>query len=162
MGNIRRYFEKNLVYFVTTATKDRHPILNDSKLCRILLVTIEYYKTIFDYSVLAYCLMPDHIHLILQPRGSFELSFIMKMIKGSFSRTVNKLNGKEGSLWQRRYYDEIIRNEDQLSKQIEYIHYNPIKAGLESHPGKFPHSSFTQYNGKKSNGDVLLAVDLLG
>ncbi|MFA5390891.1 MAG: transposase [Candidatus Omnitrophota bacterium] len=85
MGIFKRYFEENAAYFVTTATKDRAPLFRNRKLCRILLITIEYHKTVFDYKIYGYCLMPDHLHAILHPKGNFNLSFIMKMIKGSFA-----------------------------------------------------------------------------
>ena len=146
MANLRRYFEEGAAYFITTATKDRKPLFNDQKFCRILLVNIEYHKTIFDYLVLGYCLMPDHLHLILKPGTRFNLSFIMQMIKGSFSRKINKLNDVKGHIWQRRYYDEVIRGEGQLIRQLDYLHYNPVEAGLVSSPAKYNFSSFKQYH----------------
>jgi REP element-mobilizing transposase RayT len=62
---MRRFYLENSAYFVTTVTKERKAIFLDKKLCRILLVTVEYYKTILDYKVYGFCLMPDHLHLIL-------------------------------------------------------------------------------------------------
>ncbi|MFZ5802099.1 MAG: REP-associated tyrosine transposase [Candidatus Omnitrophota bacterium] len=161
MGNIKRYFEDHAAYFVTTATKDRAELFRDRKLCRILLVTIEYHKTVFDYKVYGYCLMPDHLHAILHPQGGFNLSFIMKMIKGSFARKINKLNGEEGSLWQKRFYDEMIRNEKQLLNQLEYMHQNPVADGLAKTPGDYPFSSFNQYHKRTDPENQLLQIDLL-
>lgn len=161
MGNLKRYFEENAAYFVTTATKDRVPLFRDQRLCRILLVTIEYHKTVFDYAIYGYCLMPDHLHAILRPKGDFNLSFIMKMIKGSFARKINKLNGKEGSLWQRRFYDEMIRNERQLLAQLEYMHQNPVSDGLAKTAGDYPFSSFAQYHKRTDPGNQLLQIDPL-
>jgi putative transposase len=159
MGNLRRYYEKNNSYFVTTATHERKELFLDKKLSRILLVSIEYHKTVFDYDVYGYCLMPDHLHLILKPTGSFNLSFIMKMVKGSFSRKVNKLNNQEGSLWQRRFFEETIKNEKQLLSQLEYMHNNPVKAGLVTHPGKYSYSSFGQYHDLRNPEGILLEID---
>jgi putative transposase len=161
MGNLKRYFEDNAAYFVTTATRDRAPLFRDRKLCRILLVTIEYHKTVFDYKVYGYCIMPDHLHIILHPKSEFNLSFIMKMIKGSFARKINKLNGKEGSLWQRRFYDEIIRNEKQLLNQLEYMHQNPVLGGLAKTAADYPFSSFHHYHKRADPENQLLQIDLL-
>lgn len=146
MADIRRYFELNVPYFITTVTKDRMPLFKDHKLCRILMITIEYYKIIFNFTIQAYCIMPDHVHLILTASGEYDLSFIMKMIKGSFARKVNKISKKEGPLWQRRFYDEAIRNEKQLLQQLEYIHQNPVKAGLTTNMGDYIFSSYNYYH----------------
>ena len=161
MGNLKRYFEKNAAYFVTTVTKDRKPIFKDQKLCRILLVTIEYHKTVFDYAVYGYCIMPDHLHVILRPEGKFNLSYIMKMIKGGFARKVNKLKEKEGSVWQRRFYDEVIRSEKQLLAQLAYMHQNPVSAGLIKTAGDYCFSSFNQYHKQRNLENQLLQIDSL-
>ena len=158
---MKRYFEDGAVYFVTTVTRERKMIFQDPKLCRILLITIEYYKNIFDYLVLGYCLMPDHLHLILKPGPKFNLSMIMKMVKGSFSRKVNRLANCTGSLWQSRYYEEQIRNEKQLTVQLEYVHQNPVAEELVSAAGEYPHSSFSQYENRIDSKKALLEIDLL-
>lgn len=88
MGNIKRHFEAGYSYFVTTIAQERYPIFKDDKMCRILLITIEYYKLILDYKIYAYCIMPDHLHLILRPVGKYDLSYIMRMIKRKFCKKV--------------------------------------------------------------------------
>jgi REP element-mobilizing transposase RayT len=79
MGNIKRYFEAEKSYFVTAVTQERRSIFADEKICRILLITIEYFKLILDYKIYAYCIMPNHLHLILHPCGKYELSYIMQL-----------------------------------------------------------------------------------
>lgn len=160
MGNLKRHFEENAAYFITTTTKDRAPIFRDRKLCRILLVTIEYHKTVFDYRVYGYCIMPDHFHAILHPKGPFKLSYIMQMIKGSFSRKINKLKGTEGALWQKRFYDEIVHTERQLLNQLDYMHQNPVTDGLVKAAGDYPFSSFNQYRKRTDPENQLLQIDL--
>jgi putative transposase len=159
MGTLKRYFEEGSAYFVTTVTKNRLPLFGDARLCRILLVTIEYHKTIFDYSVYGYCVMPDHLHLILKPEGEFNLSFIMKMIKGSFARKINRLKAQEGSLWQPRFHDEAIRSQEQLLALLEYIHQNPVTAGLVAEASEYPFSSFNQYHGATDAENGILRID---
>ena len=159
MANFKRYFEEAAAYSVTTVTKERKPLFVDRKLCRILLVNIEYHKTIFDYMVLGYCLMPDHLHLILRPGNRFNLSYVMQMIKGGFARKVNKLNETHGSIWQRRYYDQVVRNENQLINYLDYIHYNPVAAGLVSEPSEYLFSSFAQYHNLQDSERSVLAID---
>ena len=158
MTHIRRFTERNIPYALTTVTKDRAPLFKDRKFCRILLVTIEYHKTIFDFLVHGFCVMPDHLHLLLTPQGKFNVSFIMKMIKGSFARKINKLAGRNGSVWQRRFYDEIIRSEKQFLEQLRYMHHNPIKAGLARTAGDYEFSSYRQYMSNRRSNDYVLEI----
>ena len=111
MGRMRRHFEKGYSYFVTTVAQERRSIFTDEKMCKLLLISIEYFKLILDYKIYAYCIMPDHLHLILHPCGKYELSYIMQMIKGSFARKFNKMSNLTGHVWQKRFYDEAIRDE---------------------------------------------------
>ncbi|MFH1753755.1 MAG: transposase, partial [Candidatus Omnitrophota bacterium] len=82
MGRLKRYFEEGYPYLITTVTHNRQPIFANGQYCRILLVAIEFYKLTLAYKVFAYCLMPDHLHLIIQAQGAYNPSYIMKMIKG--------------------------------------------------------------------------------
>ena len=65
----------------------------------------------------------------------------MKMIKGNFARKYNKMNLREGKVWQKAFYDEGIRNMDMLLQKIEYIHNNPVRAKIVTSPEEYPFSS---------------------
>ena len=156
MGNIKRYFETGYSYFVTTIAQNRRPIFLDTKMCMILLVSLEYFKLILDYRVYAYCIMPDHVHIIIHPCGKYELSYIMQMIKGSFARKVNKMNALTGKLWQKRYYDEVVRDEVMLIRKIEYLHNNPLRAGMVKSLEEYRYSSYQFYFNNKCD---ILTID---
>jgi putative transposase len=158
MAHMRRCFEKGHAYFVTSVTNEREPIFISEKMCEILLVTIEYFKLLLDYKIYAYCIMPDHLHLIIQPVGKYNLSYIMQMIKGSFSRKINKIGDKNGKIWQKRFYDEGIRNESMLMQKIEYVHNNPLRKNLVNSPEEYSYSSYHCYFGNNKN---VLEVDQL-
>lgn len=158
MSNLRRHYEEGLVYFVTTVAHKREPIFTNEKSCKIVLLTIEYFKLLFDYKVFAYCLMPDHVHLLIQPFGEYNLSYIMKMIKGSFARKINKYKNSTGPIWQKRFYDEGIRDAAMLTQKIEYIHNNPIRKKLISSLEEYPYSSYHWYFGNNKN---ILEIDQL-
>lgn len=158
MGNIKRYFETGFSYFVTTVVQERRPIFLDDKMCRILLVSIEYFKLILDYKIYAYCIMPDHLHLILHPIGKYDLSYIMQMIKGSFARKINKMSVSTGKLWQKRYYDEAIRDELMLIRKMEYIHNNPLRSDLVKALEEYKYSSYQFYFNNKCD---VLTIDKL-
>ena len=128
-------------------------------MCRVLLITLAYYKTIFDYEVYGYCVMPDHLHAIIRPISKYDLSFIMKMVKGSFARKMNRLAGLQGSMWQSGFYEDAIRSDEQLTTQLNYIHGNPVKGNLAPSVEKYEFSSYRQYFNPEEKGEVILEVD---
>lgn len=67
------------------------------------------------------------------------------MLKGSFARKLNKINYKEGKIWQKGFYDECILNSYELLNKLEYIHNNPVKTNLVSSPEEYPYSSYMYY-----------------
>ncbi len=74
--------------------------------------------------------MPDHTHLILKPRDSYNLSRIMKGIKGVSARRVNELRQAAGSVWQDESWDRILRDSDEFEEKLQYMIDNPVKKGL--------------------------------
>lgn len=89
------------------------------------------------YDLLAYCIMPNHIHLLLcvKPLDPGKERFtplpkIMKLIKGGSARLINQAMGKNGQLWCIDYFDRFIRSEEHLERTWHYIQQNPVKAGL--------------------------------
>lgn len=161
MGNIKRFYVQNAAYFLTTVTKDRIRIFSETKNCKILLVTIEYFKLILDYRLYGFCVMPDHLHLIIHPFGRYNFSYIMKMIKGSFSRKINKINDREGKIWQKGFYDECITDSLHLIRKLEYLHNNPVKAGLASSPEEYPYSSYNHYIKTTYPANPIIEIDKL-
>ena len=157
MSNFKRYFEKNIAYFVTSVTNNRKHIFTSEKNIIFLLLNIEYFKTILDYKIFAFCILSDHFHFIIQPLGQYNLSYMMKMIKGTFSRKLNKISNSTGHIWQKRFYDEGLRNESMLINKIEYIHNNPIKHNLATDLDKFKYSSYQYYFNNKTH---VLNVDV--
>ncbi len=83
------------------------------------------------YDLAAWCIMPNHVHLLLKPRPGQELSEIIQSLKGFTAKEANKVLGTEGTFWMKEYYDHLIRDEDDFFNQYQYILNNPAKAGLE-------------------------------
>lgn len=75
------------------------------------------------FALLAYAVMPDHLHLLVAPSAAVDLSRIMQSIKGRFARLWNRQSRTVGSLWQPRYYESAVRTEAQLWRWIEYINH---------------------------------------
>ena len=108
------------------------------------------------YKIDAFVLLPDHLHCIWTlPDNDSNFSSRWRLIKGAFSRQcssrfkgvgpTSRLNKKETSVWQRRFWEHAIRDENDFKRHVEYIHYNPVKHNLANSPGEWPYSSFHKY-----------------
>jgi REP element-mobilizing transposase RayT len=83
--------------------------------------------------------MPDHVHLLLTPLQDIDgwsigLPAILKLIKGASARSLNKLLGVSGPVWQEESFDHVLRSEDSLEEKLEYIRQNPVRRGLVKKP----------------------------
>ncbi|HEX9745581.1 MAG TPA: transposase [bacterium] len=105
-------------------------ILKEQELAEIVSKAMKF----FDgdrYELYAWVVMPTHVHVLLKLIGDNHLSDIMHSWKSFTSKKINKILGKSGSVWQREYFDRIVRDEDDFRTKLEYIINNPAKAGLD-------------------------------
>lgn len=91
---------------------------------------MEKYKERYRFKIYAYCIMDNHIHLLLET-GDVPLSKIMQGIQQSFTQYYNKKYNRTGHVFQQRYKAELCDKERYLWQLIKYIHYNPVKAGIQ-------------------------------
>lgn len=110
-------------------------------------------KIFFKFDIIAMCVLPDHIHLILKPMDIYQYPKIVTSIKYCFSKnydvggespTYGYNNKQEKGIWQRRFYEHTIRNENDLNKHIDYVHYNSYKH-LGIAPKNWRFSSFLKF-----------------
>ncbi len=106
----------------------------------MLVGILEASRTETGTQLLAYVVMPDHVHLLVVP-GRLGLGYFMRLVKGRFARYWNQYEGQLGALWQERYYETVIRTDAGLKRCIDYIHQNPVAAGLSEDAGAYPYSS---------------------
>jgi Rad3-related DNA helicase/REP element-mobilizing transposase RayT len=82
------------------------------------------------YHLLSWCIMPNHVHAVVQPSGETELPKLLQSWKGASARKANELLGRTGQFWQEEYYDHLIRDEKDLTHAVEYAWSNPEAAGV--------------------------------
>ncbi len=91
----------------------------------------------------AIIILPDHLHCLWQlPEGDADYSNRWKMLKGYVMRHTRDLNGP---VWQPRFWEHLIRDEDDRQRHMDYIHFNPVKHGLTNDPATWPASSFKRF-----------------
>jgi putative transposase len=139
-------------FFFTVAIADR----GDDLLVREVERLRHAYRLVQQrrpFETVAICVLPDHLHVIWSlPDDDSDFSSRWNLIKSAFSRglsaapsrSARQVGKREKGLWQRRYWEHVIRNETDLQRHIDYIHFNPVKHGLVSRVVDWPHSSFHQ------------------
>jgi putative transposase len=148
MSDFKRYYTDNNIVFITIVTYNRRPILlNNIETLRNAFKSVKY-----DYKIIADIILPDHLHLLIQAEKAEDFSKIIASFKANFSKNMpfnNEQNPKqierrEKGIWQRKYYDHIIRNENDFHRHIDYIHYNSIKH-KNINPSDWKYSSFKKF-----------------
>ncbi|SRR6266498_3757052 len=133
-----RYFEHYDEYLDRCTSGPRW--LENEEVARIVANKISNID-FFRYELLAYCIMPNHVHLLIEPSkvrtiqhkgksANYPVTETLRLLKGSTARDCNMALKREGSFWQHESYDHFIRSEDELEQTIKYILQNPVKAGL--------------------------------
>ncbi len=147
MSNYIRAHIKGGIYFFTVVSHDRQPILTDEKNILILRNAFNKVKATFPFTMSAIVVLPDHIHCIWQlPANDNNFSTRWRLIKNYFSREINAIKNKrhEKLVWQRRFWEHLIKDESDFEKHMDYIHYNPVKHGYTKSPADWPFSSFRE------------------
>jgi putative transposase len=140
MSHYRRASTEGGLFFFTIAIADRSSVL----LARYIDRLRRIYGTIQQrqpFETIAICVLPDHLHAVWRlPADDANFPLRWSLIKSGFSRGLrgdeprsrSKLAKRERGLWQRRYWEHAIRNEADLARHIDYIHFNPVKHGRQA------------------------------
>jgi len=127
------------IYFATLCSFQKAPVFRKGALCKRLLELLSSEATAKDFSILAYCLMPDHLHFLAKGlRGSSDFLHILKTFKLKSSRNYALLSG--GALWQRGFFEHVLRPTEPVESFAWYIWLNPVRRGLVSSPEEYPYS----------------------
>ena len=96
------------------------------------------------YDLLTFVVMPDHVHIVFNLLGNFELKNVMKGMKGVSSHFINQSRRVTGNNWIHESFDRIIRNKEELENIINYILQNPVEAGLVEDGNDYPYYYFNE------------------
>ncbi len=132
----QRAIDGPYIYFVTTNTTFRLEVFGVPEYATIMGKLIQQTCIEFGFELFAYCIMPDHVHMLVKKSGSVTVSRLMKHIKGRFWRVIS--GGSGNRIWQPRFNFRIVDNEEYFSNVIQYIIHNYQKAKIEDHYGKAP------------------------
>ena len=114
--------------------------MRDDRVAQIVKDTLFYYDG-KKYKIIAWCIMPNHVHILIEVFNGFSLSEIIHSWKSFSANQINKLLNRTGQVWMMEYFDRYIRDYEHFDKVVNYIHNNPVKAGLVKSPSEYRWSS---------------------
>ncbi|MBL7120084.1 MAG: transposase [Dehalococcoidia bacterium] len=141
MAKLAHFGAEDQCYFITTTTQGRKPVFVKQGNALILWSTINNQRQRDRFYLLGFVIMPDHLHLLIIPRGENKISFIMQEIKKGSARLINKSRKRMGKVWMDEYYDHVVRSKKGLAEKMRYMHHNPVKKGLVENEEEHPFSS---------------------
>jgi|UniRef100_A0A7V3VUD4 REP element-mobilizing transposase RayT len=156
----KRIIKPGSIYYIWTITKDCVEIFSDPHWARFLLLSIGYHRYMLNYNIFGYLIMPESFYIIIQPGRMFNVSKIMKLIKGNFARKYNEVKKREGTVWAQSFDAEIVENMAQLKEHLDYIHNLPVSRGLVKDPGEYEFSSYNNYS-RARRTTIQLVIDPL-
>ena len=158
MPNYRRSNTSGATFFFTLVTFQRRKILTNEQSRFWLLESVVKTRDRFPFLVDAWVLLPDHMHCMWTlPEGDFDFSIRWNGIKSRFTKLAKNLLHKpelmspskhkhrESTIWQRRFWEHQIRDDNDYEKHMNYIHYNPVKHSYVNKAADWPYSSFHRY-----------------
>ncbi len=152
--NYRRLFVPNSIVFITFVTSKRREILQSN--IDVLRQSFIAAKKKYEFQIIAICVLKNHVHMLIKPVNINEYPFIIKDIKTYFSKNIDiaaindynlsrsQIKKGEKDIWQRRYWEHTIVDQEDLYKHIDYIHFNPMKH-YKIVPKDWQYSSFKNF-----------------
>jgi len=133
------YADPSYAYFVTLSSQvgtvksssidPARPFTSCPPLAKQALESLAYYRRQGKWLLFAYCLMPDHLHLLVTPQGGADLSVVLGHYESFVTRTAWGY-GIVGTLWHRSFYDHVLRRQEAAQEVVAYILHNPVRAGM--------------------------------
>ena len=151
MPDYRRVWHPGGTYFFTVNLLQRHG--NDLLLRHVdvLRESVRSVRSAHPFRIHAWVVLPDHLHCVISlPAGDADFALRWRLIKIGFSkamprgeyRSATRRRRGERGIWQRRYWEHLIRDDTDYRAHMDYVHFNPVKHGLVKHVADWPHSTF--------------------
>jgi putative transposase len=158
MPQYRRVYTPGSTVFLTLVTYNRVPIFEEDNHVALLRAATAKLQTEKPFTIVGAVILPNHLHFLWQlPPDDWNYSTRVSRLKVLFTRSIKGNNylptnvcasrrkHRESNVWQRRFWEHTIRNEQDMQQHLDYIHYNPVKHGLVSCPHLWNYSSFHKW-----------------
>lgn len=145
MGYPPRVCFPGAIYHVTVRGDNREPVFVDDADHQRYLHALRRYKKHFRFTLHAFALMTNHVHLLLEPAADTTVSRIMQCLAISYTRYFNQRWTRVGHVFQGRFHSRLVQEDGYLVVASRYIHMNPVRAGIVSRPEDYAWSSYPAY-----------------
>jgi putative transposase len=150
MPNYRRFHRPGATWFFTVVSHRRQQLFCQSQVRKSLRASIQKCRIRHPFEILAWVLLPDHMHCIWQlPERDSNYSQRWKLIKQRVTRDLRTsplaAPSLEGAVWQKRFWEHCIRDDKDFERHLDYVHFNPVKHGYSLAPSGWPYSTFHRY-----------------
>jgi len=144
MPRYRRHFAPGQIVFLTIVCHARQPWLGNPGMRELALLALNEARGRHPFRHLGHVLLDDHLHLMLRPVGETQIPRLVGCFKLAVQARV-PARVRPRRLWQRRYYDHVVRDADDFARHLDYLHFNPVKHGLVDHAAAWPWSSLSAW-----------------
>jgi putative transposase len=140
-----RVSQPNQAYLITAVTANRKKVFADFYPARLLIHCLRQQHDLGQVESLAFVVMPDHLHWLMVLQAGASLSEVMRRVKGGSAYLINacrrqhEVSVEIKPLWQEGFHDHALRSEEDMRRTARYLVANPLRAGLVSKIGDYPH-----------------------
>ena len=152
MSRMQRLIMNNASYHIMVRGNQKQITFIEEEDFAKYLDLLRHYKREYGFKLYGYCLMPNHVHLILEVEDGIDLSKIMQGLNQAYTLWFNKKYEKVGHLWQGRYKSMVIQKNKYMLDCLEYVELNPIRANISKSPFDYPWSSWKARLGYMKDG----------
>jgi len=157
---LHRYYGSGHLHFITSSCYRRWPLLGSAARRNLFVKILEQVRQRYGFVVVGFVIMPEHIHLLIGEPDRGTPSTVMQVLKQRFARRVlgdwRRRHQRTqttlwqeamdvGHVWQRRFYDFVVRTDAKKIEKLRYIHRNPVRRGLVLEPDQWAWSSARWY-----------------
>ena len=144
MPRVARVLLNNACYHIINRGNQKQKVFLEESDFEKFLEILKHYKKKYNFRLYAYCLMPNHFHLIIDVRKTGDLAKIMQGLTQAYSIWFNNKYNNVGRLWQGRFKSMVIDKDKYLLDCLEYIELNPVRANIVSSPTSYSWSSWQE------------------
>ena len=156
MARGARILLENVCYHIINRGNQKQKVFLENSDFEKYLELLKHYKRKYGFKIFGYCLMPNHIHLLLQPDDLNMLAKIMQSLTQAYTLWFNNKYKKAGHLWQGRFKNMIVHRDDYFMQCVYYVEMNPVRASLAAVPSEYLWSSYRN----RVYGNINFLLDL--
>jgi REP element-mobilizing transposase RayT len=147
-------FIKGGIYHLYNRGPGKHNLFFEDYNYQYVICRMTTYSPSLKVTIIAYCLMPNHYHLLVRQDDEIPVAELPKRVFGGYSRAVNKRYGWSGTIFEGRYQAKMVSTSSHLCHLCRYIHANPVKDGLVDEIDEWPYSNYPEWVGKRKSALV--------